>query len=422
MTSLEPQTPSDASDSASSRRVASSTKPLAALAVASVLGGSVVLAGAWAFGAFDESAPVAEATPISSTSGSPTTGQTSIDVAEIYRRNAPGVVQITTTARGETQTDPFGNVVPGQAQQALGSGFVIDKEGHVVTNFHVVDGATEIEVSFSNQETVSAEIVGTDPSTDLAVLKVDVDAKGLTPLSLADSDDVEVGDPVVAIGNPFGLERTATAGIVSALQREVRAPNDFTIDHVIQTDAPINSGNSGGPLIDADGRVIGVNSQIETANGSSGNVGIGFAVPSNTVKSVVAQLLDDGRVDRAFLGVSLQGIEPEVADVLRLASDKGVLVASVRDGSPAAEAGIEGGDTQVVVAGESYEVGGDIIVAIDGTEVTSVDELREAIAAHEPGDKVKLTVVHSDGKRETVTVELARQPESATPQSQTAKP
>jgi S1-C subfamily serine protease len=422
MTSLEPQTPSDASDAASSRRVASATKPLAALAVASVLGGSVVLAGAWAFGAFDESAPVAAATPISSTSSSSTTGQTSIDVAEIYRRNAPGVVQITTTARGETQTDPFGNVVPGETQQALGSGFVIDKAGHVVTNFHGVDGATEIEVSFSNQETVSAEIVGTDASTDLAVLKVDVDAKGLTPLSLADSDVVEVGDPVVAIGNPFGLERTATAGIVSALQREVRAPNDFTIDHVIQTDAPINSGNSGGPLIDADGRVIGVNSQIETANGSSGNVGIGFAVPSNTVKSVVAQLLDDGRVDRAFLGVSLQGIEPEVADVLRLASDKGVLVASVRDGSPAAEAGIEGGKTQVVVAGESYEVGGDIIVAIDGNEVTSVDELREAITAHEPGDKVKLTVVRSDGKRQTVTVELTRQPESATPEPETTKP
>jgi S1-C subfamily serine protease len=183
---------------------------------------------------------------------------------------------------------------------------------------------------------------------------------------------------------------------------------------VIHTDAPINSGNSGGPLIDADGRVIGVNSQIETGNGGGGNVGIGFAVPSNTVKSVVAQLLDDGRVDRAFLGVTLQGIEPEVADVLRLASDKGVLVVSVKDGSPADKAGIKGGDTQVVVAGESYELGGDIIVSIDGKDVTSVDELRQAIAAHKPGDDVKLTVVHSNGKRETVTVELGRQPESAT--------
>jgi S1-C subfamily serine protease len=415
MTTFDPQTPPDASPERRPRRIASVTTPLAALTAASVIGGGAALAGAWALGAFDESASVTEATPISSSAGSGTpTGATSIDVADIYRRNAPGVVQITTTSRGQGSTDPFGNDVPGQTQQALGSGFVIDKEGHVVTNFHVVDGATEIEVSFSNQETVSATIVGTDPSSDLAVLKVDVDAKGLTPLSLADSDDVEVGDPVVAIGNPFGLERTATAGIVSALQREVRAPNDFTIDHVIQTDAPINSGNSGGPLIDADGRVIGVNSQIETANGSSGNVGIGFAVPSNTVKSVVAQLLDDGRVDRAFLGVSLQGIEPEVAKVLRLESDTGVLVASVREGSPADKAGLEGGETQVVVAGESYEVGGDIIVAIDGKEVTSVDQLREAITAHDPGDEVELTVVHSDGERETITVELARQPESAT--------
>src|SRR6185436_10481416 len=153
-----------------------------------------------------------------------------------------------------------------------------------------------IEVSFSNQDTVSARVVGSDPSTDLALLEVDADATALTPLALADSDAVQVGDPVVAIGNPFGLERTATAGIVSALQRKVQAPNNFPIDHVIQTDAPINSGNSGGPLIDADGRVIGVNSQIETGgNGATGNVGIGFAVPSNTVKCVGAQLLDAGR-------------------------------------------------------------------------------------------------------------------------------
>jgi S1-C subfamily serine protease len=414
MTSPETPTPSDTTESIRPRRLASASKPLAALVAASVLGGGAALAGAWALGAFDENVTVAEATPISTSQGSSSTGSTSIDVAGIYRQNAPGVVQITTTSRTAGGTDVFGNPVPGQPQQALGSGFVIDKEGHVVTNYHVVDGASQIEVSFSNQDTVSAKVVGTDPSTDLALLDVDVDAKALTPLTLADSDKVEVGDPVAAIGNPFGLERTVTAGIVSALQRDLSAPNGFTIDHVIQTDAPINSGNSGGPLIDADGRVIGVNSQIETGNGGGGNVGIGFAVPSNTVKSVVAQLLDDGRVDRAFLGVTLQGIEPEVADVLRLASDKGVLVVSVKDGSPADKAGIKGGDTQVVVAGESYELGGDIIVSIDGKDVTSVDELRQAIAAHEPGDDVKLTVVHSNGKRETVTVELGRQPESAT--------
>jgi S1-C subfamily serine protease len=384
------------------------------LAAASLLGGSAALAGAWAVGAFDDTSPATEATPIASQTGSPSTGSsgsTGIDAGEIYRRSGPGVVQITSTSNGSGGTDAFGNPVPDQSQSALGSGFVIDKEGHIVTNFHVVDGASEIEVSFSNQDTVDATLVGTDASTDLALLKVDVDPEALTPLSLADSDAVAVGDPVVAIGNPFGLERTVTAGIVSALQREVRAPNNFTIDHVIQTDAPINSGNSGGPLIDAAGRVIGVNSQIETAQGSTGNVGIGFAVPSNTVKTVVAQLLDSGRVDRAYLGVTLQEVDAEVAGVLRLPADKGVLVGSVQAGSPAAEAGLEAGTTQVVVAGESYQIGGDMIVAVDGKDVSTVDSLRDAIAAHKPGDTVELTVVRADGDRETIEVELGRVPE-----------
>ncbi len=415
-----PETPSHPDASPTGQRpgkLASAAKPFAALVAASLLGGGAALGGAWLLGGFDESTQVVEAAPIptdtaASTAGA-ATGPTTIDVADIYRRSGPGVVQITSTSRGQSGTDLFGNVVPGQPQRALGSGFVIDKEGHVVTNYHVVQGATSIDVSFSNQETVSATIVGTDPSTDLALLHVKMDAKALTPLTLADSDAVEVGDPVVAIGNPFGLERTVTAGIVSALQREVNAPNDYTIDHVIQTDAPINSGNSGGPLIDAQGNVIGVNSQIETANGGGGNVGIGFAIPSNTVKSVVAQLLDDGRVDRAFLGVTLQDVDPDVARVLRLPTEKGVLVASVKPGSPAADAGIVGGDTQVVVAGESYELGGDMIVALDGKSVTSVDELRDAIASHAPGDTVEVTVVHQGGKRETKKVELARLPTDA---------
>jgi S1-C subfamily serine protease len=404
----------DATPAAPGRAV-SAAKPLAALTAAALLGGCAALGGAWVLGAFDEETPVLGATPIvqSSTSTSGSSGPTSIDVAEIYRRSGPGVVQITSTSDGQASSDSFGNVVPGQSQSALGSGFVIDKEGHIVTNYHVVQGASQIEVSFSNQDTVDARVVGTDPSTDLALLKVDVDAQALTPLALADSDDVEVGDPVVAIGNPFGLERTVTSGIVSALQREVRAPNNFTIDHVIQTDAPINSGNSGGPLIDTAGRVIGVNSQIEKGSGGGGNVGIGFAVPSNTVKSVVAQLLDDGRVDRAYLGVSLQDIDSEVADVLKLPADSGVLVGAVQPGSPADRAGLEGGDTQVVVAGESYQIGGDMIVAIDGKDVASVDALREAIAAHKPGESIPVTVVHTDGKRQTISVKLGRVPDSA---------
>ena len=405
---LRPDAPS-----ATPGRVASAAKPLVALVAASLLGACVALGGAWALGAFDETDAAVSATPIRQSSSPSSSVGTSIDAGEIYRHSGPGVVQITSTSQGDSGTDAFGNAVPGQAQHALGSGFVIDTEGHIVTNYHVVEGASDIDVSFSNQDTVKATVVGTDPSTDLALLKVDVDAQGLTPLALADSDAVEVGDPVVAIGNPFGLERTVTSGIVSALQREVRAPNNFTIDHVIQTDAPINSGNSGGPLIDAEGRVIGVNSQIETANGGGGNVGIGFAVPSNTVKSVVAQLLDDGQVDRAYLGVTLQEVDPEVASVLKLPADSGVLVGAVQPGSPAAKAGIEGGETQVVVAGQSYQVGGDMVVAIGGKDVGSVDELREAISAREPGQSVRVTVVRADGKRETLTVKLGRVPDSA---------
>ncbi len=412
-----PELPSspDAATGQRPGRVASAAKPVAALVAASLLGASAALGGAWALGAFDDTSPATEvAAPIPTDIASTATGPTAINAAEIYRRSAPGVVQIVSTSRGAPSTDLFGDPIPGETQRALGSGFVIDKDGHVVTNYHVVQGATSIEVSFSNQETVSAKIVGTDPSTDLALLKVNVDAKALTPLSLADSDKVQVGDPVVAIGNPFGLERTVTAGIVSALQREVSAPNDFTIDHVIQTDAPINSGNSGGPLIDARGNVIGVNSQIETANGGGGNVGIGFAVPSNTVKNVVAQLLDDGKVDRAFLGVTLEDVQPEVASVLRLPAKQGVLVASVKAGSPAAKAGIVGDTTQVVVAGESYQLGGDMIGAVAGKSVASVDKLRDMIAAHKPGDTVSVTIVNKDGKRSTKSVELARMPETPT--------
>ena len=209
-------------------------------------------------------------------------------------------------------------------------------------------------MSFSNRDTVKAEVVGTDASTDLAVLRVATAANALTPLPLGNSDVVRVGDPVVAIGNPFGLDRTVTSGIVSALQRLITAPNRFTIDHVIQTDAPINPGNSGGPLLNARGQVIGVNTQIETGTGSSatGNVGIGFAVPANTVKDVVAQILRTGRVDHAYLGISGQAVTDDVADAYNLPVEAGVLVESVTSSSGADRAGLEGGKTQVVVAGE----------------------------------------------------------------------
>jgi S1-C subfamily serine protease len=323
-------------------------------------------------------------------------------VEEIYERAAPGVVEIKATGQSD---DEFGF---GSIQQALGSGFVIDKAGHIVTNYHVVEGAQELNVSFSGEDPVPATLVGVDASTDLAVLKVDVPANALTPLVLGDSDAVTVGDSVVAIGNPFGLDRTITAGIVSAVQRNITAPNNFQIDHVIQTDAAINHGNSGGPLLNSKGEVIGVNAQIQGGT-VDGNVGIGFAIPVNTVKSVASQLIESGKVEHPYLGVTLQEITPELAENFRLPVDEGVLIASVQDDTPAADAGLQGGTTQVTLNGENYTLGGDIITKIDGNEVTSVDEVREAILAKKPGDTVTLEI-NRDGETMTVTAELGNQP------------
>jgi S1-C subfamily serine protease len=335
-------------------------------------------------------------------------------VSQIYAKAAPGVVQITSTsAPADNQSlSPF-NQQQQQPQQALGSGFVIDKAGHIVTNYHVIEGADQIEVSFSNQDTLRATLVGSDPSTDIAVLRVEASARGLTPLELGDSGSVRVGDPVVAIGNPFGLARTATAGIVSAVQeRTITAPNGYPIDHVIQTDAPINSGNSGGPLLNAQAQVIGVNSQIAPASGSTGNVGIGFAVPANTVKQVVAQLVATGKVDRAYLGIAGSTVNEELARVLKLPVDAGVLVERVGDGTAARKAGLHGGTSSVVVAGESYMPGGDLIVAVGGRRVSSLEELRDVLADYKPGKKVALQVFRGNERR-TVEVTLGRQPSSA---------
>jgi S1-C subfamily serine protease len=286
---------------------------------------------------------------------------------------------------------------------------VIDKSGHVVTNYHVIEGADEIEVSFSNQDSMRATVVGSDPSTDIAVLRVQASARGLAPLAFGNSDGVRVGDAVVAIGNPFGLRRTATAGIVSAVQeRTITAPNGYPIDHVIQTDAQINTGNSGGPLLNARAEVIGVNTQI-APGGTGGNVGIGFAVPSNTVKQVVAQLVSTGRVDRAYLGISGSTVTPELARVFRLPVDAGVLVETLVDGGPADAAGLQGGNSGVVVAGESHVIGGDVIVALGDRRVSSLDELRDQLSDRKPGEKVNVRVRR--GTREiTLPVTLGRQP------------
>jgi len=370
-----------------------------------MLGGVAALAGAAAIGAFDDSTSttIVRASNSASTTVPVATG-TGLSVNEIYKRSGPGVVQVTATVGGSTETGRSQ-----QSGQSLGSGFVIDNDGHIVTNYHVIDGATSIKVRFSNDDTLTATLVGSDPSTDLAVLDVDTDPNALTPLRLADSKQVEVGDPVVAIGNPFGLERTVTAGIVSALQRNVTAPNGWSIDHVIQTDAAINQGNSGGPLLNSRGAVIGVNSQIQTGGSGDGNVGIGFAVPSNTVDEVVAEILEDGNVQHAYLGVSAVEVTPEIAESYKLAVSEGLLIQTVASGSGAAGAGLKAGTQQVVVAGQSFRMGGDIIVAADGKSVTSVDELRDVIGANDPGDEIALEI-YRGGAAKTVTVTLGQQP------------
>jgi len=384
----------------------SSVRSYLALVAAAALGGGFALGAVALLGGLD-----GDTTVVTETSTSPSPGQSPdprsagrLSIADIYDRTATGVVQITSTTRVADAFAPAG-MVP-----TLGSGFVIDKAGHIVTNYHVIEGADEIRVSFSNRDTVEADLVGVDPSTDLALLQADASGSALTPLPLGDSGLIRVGDDVVAIGNPFGLDRTVTAGIVSALQRLIQS-NQFFIDHVIQTDAPINQGNSGGPLLNMRGQVIGVNTQIKTPEIGTGNVGIGFAVPSNTVKDVVAQLLRTGRVDHAYLGISGQPVSPDLAETYNLPAESGVLVEDVRAGTGAEKSGLEGGDTQVVVAGETYILGGDIIVTFEGKAITSVEELREGIAAHQPGDKVKLGIFR-DAKRTSVTVTLGRLPSS----------
>jgi S1-C subfamily serine protease len=374
----------------------------AALAAAGIIGGGIAVGVDRAVGEDGATTVVREVSSVTSESTAFQNGAGK-SIADIYANARGGVVQVLATS--VVSDNPF---FGSRESQALGSGFVIDKSGHVVTNYHVVQDASKVEVSFSANDEMPATIVGTDPSTDIAVLKIrGAQNHALTPLDLGSSSGVKVGDAVVAIGNPFGLERTVTAGIVSAVQREIRAPNGFAIDQVIQTDAAINHGNSGGPLLNADGRVIGVNSQIETESG--GNVGIGFAIPIDTVKEGVSQLLQHGRVEHAYLGIEMATITDELADNVRLPADSGVLIQAVRPNSPAAQAGLRGGSTQVVVDGESYLVGGDVISMADEDVIESAEELRSVVTAKKPGDELVLEIHRAEETTE-VTVKLGRQP------------
>jgi putative serine protease PepD len=335
----------------------------AALVGAGVGGGAVALTHRGS-----PAAPIAVTAPnVSNTA----TG--ALSVGQIAKAATPGVVEIDSTQTGSSSPFPGSGSGGGTAE---GTGFVYDTKGDIVTNDHVVADSSSLSVKFSDGSKYKATIVGTDPTTDLAVVHVDAPASKLVVLSLADSSKVAVGDGVVAIGNPFGLDGTVTSGIVSALNREIISPNNAPIEGAIQTDAAINHGNSGGPLLDMEGKVIGVTSQIQSDSG--GNDGVGFAVPSNTVSSIASQLISNGSAQHALLGVSVQ------------TGANGVSVADVSSGSAAAAAGIKAGD---------------VITAVDGTTVKSAEALRAIIDSHKPGDKITVTVTRG-GSSKTFSVTL----------------
>jgi putative serine protease PepD len=314
---------------------------------------------------------IAAAAPVANVSSS------ALTVGAIYKASAKGVVEIDSTLSGSSSgSSPFPGGGTGGASSAEGTGFVYDNQGHIVTNQHVIDGATSIKVTFGDGKTYTATLIGSDISTDIAVLKVNAPASELSPLTLGDSSNVAVGDGVVAIGDPFGLDDTVTSGIVSAVDREIQAPDNTPIEGAIQTDAAINHGNSGGPLFDLAGNVIGITAQIESDSG--GSDGVGFAIPSNLVKSIADQLVATGKVAHPLLGV-----DPAAAA-------NGVKIASVASGGGADKAGLKAGD---------------VITAFDGTTITSVTKLRAVIATHAPGDSVTVTYLRG-GSSHTAHVTL----------------
>jgi S1-C subfamily serine protease len=327
-------------------------------------------------------------------------------VPDVVAATVAGVVSIFVTTTVQT---PF------QEEEAVseGSGFVLDREGRILTNHHVVEGASKIHVAFADGTKVHAKLLGYDPLHDLAVIKVSVKASTLHPLQLGRSEEARLGEPVIAIGNPFGLERSVSAGVVSGLRRQITAPNGFTISDSLQTDAAINHGNSGGPLLDANGRVIGVNAQIADS-GVNANVGVGFAVAMNaTVRSDIAVLRRGGTVRHGWLGVALGDIDAILATSGKVRAKEGALVTGIVYGGPGEKAGLRGGTQGIQVDGVGYCIGGDIVTAVAGQPVKAPQDLQAAVAARRPGDTLALTVVRSNGSKTTLKVKLGTQPTTA---------
>jgi S1-C subfamily serine protease len=382
--------------------------------VAALIGGAVVagvIAAAGGLGSSTKTVTTVQSvSPIAPSNATQTSkGLTPHD---IYVRDAPGVAFVTSTVVEHGESSPFNPFGETQRQGvATGSGIVIDRNGTILTNYHVIENAVKVMVSFQKGQEVEAKVVGKDPSHDLAILRIKTSGLHLHPLKLGNSSAVQVGDPVLAIGNPFDLERTLTTGVISALQRKITAPNGFEISNVLQTDAPINPGNSGGPLLNAAGEVIGINSQIETGGAGNGSVGIGFAVPINLAKSELAQLEKGGTVRGAYLGVYTLTINSTLS-ALNLPVKSGVLVQSVQPGSAAAKAGIKGGSA--TTEGGQVVVGGDIIVSVDGKKIDGSESLASAVEAKHPGDKIAIGLLRPTGsgswEKKTVTATLGSRP------------
>jgi len=332
------------------------------------------------------------------------------DPASIYDRLSPGVVTILSLFGGGT------SLLEDEGEGGQGSGFVIDGNGYIATNAHVVttdrgdttERAEQVYVEFSDGNRVPARIVGHDPNADVALLKVEPEGLSLTPLRLGESDSIAVGEPVAAIGSPFGERQSLSTGVISALDRTIESLTQFEIGDAIQTDAPINPGNSGGPLLDAEGRVIGINAQIKSQSG--GGEGVGFAIPVDAVSRSLRELRAKGRVDYGYLGVETLTIWPQLAERLDLGVETGALVQEVVDGSPAEDAGIEAGTDEISFQGQTeIATGGDLIVGVNGEELTRRHDLADEISAHTTGERVRLTLLR-DGERRAIEVELGRRP------------
>ncbi len=383
--------------------------PVLSLGAAALVGGGAGAAVATATGGHDTTTITRTITQPAATAGARTVAATTpnaLTARQVYDKAKNSVAYITAQVTG-TATGPFGGTSTGTS---TGSGFVVSGDGYVVTNAHVVEGARSVKVKIGDGTAMSARIVGRDTSSDLALLKVDPQGRTLAPLKLADSSKVAVGDPTYAIGNPFGLSRTLTTGVISALQRQISAPNGYSIDDVLQSDAALNPGNSGGPLLDAAGRVIGVNSAIRTSGGQgdTGSIGIGFAVPIDTVKRIVPQLRRSGRVARPYIGVTSVTVTSALRQ-LGLEVERGALVQQVEPGSPAERAGIRGGDVEALVGDQALVLGGDVIVEVDGDAIAKSDDIARAVEDRKPGEVVEVRVLRGDEER-TVKVRLARRP------------